>query len=152
MDTQRSSTIDTGIDSKIAHAYDEAIERAQKTDSEGAQHGEEADGPHELLPTDLHESDPGFGGFGAIRETEPTTLESSLGPGEDLRDHDFPAPAGAMTGGSGKLLVNQNTLPEDESRRGGRPGTRPGDNPRLGIVPSILDQDAVAPDLAQEQD
>jgi hypothetical protein len=142
-----SPTERQGSDSKIAHAYDEAIARAQVApDERDGTHGSVRGGP----ATTTADPDALLASSGIIEAT-PATAESKLGPGEELRDREFPVPAEAAGTPSRKLVVNANSLPEDESRRGGRPGTIVGDVQPATVTPSIIDQDAVEPDLASEQ-
>jgi hypothetical protein len=147
------STTETGnagnVDSKIAHVYDEAIARAQvdPNDANGT-HASRAEVQGQLDVTAPNPDD--LQAEGADPATSPATAESKLGPGEEIRDREFPVPPEMTGSGSGKLLVDQDTMSDDESRRGGRIGTQEGDIQRASDVPSIIDQDAVEPDLGQE--
>src|SRR5262249_42705552 len=134
-------------DSKLVRAYDDAIERAQVDPD-----GHDADRQDGQTSSDEIEPDPNANWLAAtLHQTGPDTELSELAGGDELRDREFPVPTALIQAGSQRLLVDQDTISDDESRRGGWIGTREGDRQNLGDVPSCLDQDAVAPDLEQEQ-
>ena len=147
MNTTQTGNAQDGATSKIVRAYDEAIARAEI----------DPDNP----PTDLAEMRE------QLDSREPNRYEHRAGraevafdldviesipePGDDLRDREFPVSPEMAGSGSRKLLVDQDTIGDDESRCGGPIGTKAGDIQPGSDVPSILDQNALAPDLGQEQ-
>jgi hypothetical protein len=137
----------TEVDSKIAHAYDEAIARAQVDPNNLEPEQAELRGQPDVTTSKQHE----LRAEGADSVASIATEEDSFGPSDDLRDREFPIPPATANSGSGKLLVDQDTMNDDESRRGGPIGTKQGDIQPRTEVPSVLDQDALMPDLASEQ-
>ncbi len=142
------STIpNSDTDRKVVRAYDEAIAHAQVDPNEPDNDRTRLEaGP--ALTTFDQKNTPAQELEHALGRGIP---ESDFGPGDEMRDREFPVPAATAGDGSRKTVTNPHVASSVGTSLSGQEGTRMGDKQPGTMIPSIIDPHDVAPDLIQEQ-
>lgn len=151
---------------KMSEAFDEALaHNAMPTDGrEGEQlYSRESDAMSSesvnnaqtaTANASANSSSPPASGQGSDSPAEnalSTQAEGKMAIGEELRDREFPVPPQKSGAASQRLVVDQETMPDEGPRPGGAVGTMPGDHQNVGGATDIIDQRAKTPDLIQQQ-
>ena len=89
--------------------------------------------------------------LGADGQAPSAESAKMLSGAEELRDREFPIPAKSRSKKTKSVIEDEGMPQPEQVRSGGSPGEIKGDMQRAGEVPTIMDQDMVTPDFAQEE-